>query len=601
MWKNMKIGTKIISLVLAGLVLMVIAEGFCIIQIRRMGSKVEEITKAGIPLTELFTEVAKLQMKSANMAFQLWLGQAPSKNQGSLTKEGFKKAREELEKVYGLLDEKIKEGESIVESRIRETKLETVRREFEYMKEHLRVIREEQAEYKALSRQAFDLLEQGKPQEIRALAEKVEKKRKEQTNQWVILLEAIKRFTQESKARLQQSQQTAEKVVLIILLLSIVIGFGSSIFITRSITQPLSIALGVANQLAEGDTSVKIDIDSKDEAGQLLKAMENMVHSIEKITKAAAEIAAGNLTVEVIPRSKSDTIGNALERMVENLQKQTREIIEGINVLTSSGSEISASTTQIASSATEIAAAVSEISTTVEELRQTFHLSNEKAKHVYDTAQKAVQISHGGKKVTSDTMDLMNRISEQMESIAESIVKLSEQSQAIGDIIATVDDLAEQSNLLAVNASIEAAKAGEQGKGFVVVAQEIRSLAEQSKKATAQVRTILNDIQKAISATVMATEQGSKAVEAGVKQSTQAGESIQILSNSVAEAAQAATQIVASGQQQQVGIDQVALSMDSMKQVSTQNADAAKQLEAAARNLNELAQRLKQMVERYRV
>src|SRR4028119_1286641 len=107
----------------------------------------------------------------------------------------------------------------------------------------------------------------------------------------------------------------------------------------------------------------------------------------------------------------------------------------------------------------------------------------------------------------------MQRIREQMEAIGESMMRLSEQSQAIGAIIATVDDLAQQSNLLAVNAAIEAAKAGEQGKGFAVVAQEVKSLADQSKQATTQVRTILNDIQKATGAAVMATEQGSKAVE----------------------------------------------------------------------------------------
>jgi len=128
-----------------------------------------------------------------------------------------------------------------------------------------------------------------------------------------------------------------------------------------------------------------------------------------------------------------------------------------------------------------------------------------------------------------------------MESIAESIVRLSEQSQAIGEIIATVNDLAEQSNLLAVNAAIEATKVGEQGKGFVVVAQEIKSLATQSKEATAQVRTLLGDIQKATSAAVLATEQGNKAVEAGVKQTAEAGDSIRLLADSVNEAAQAAT------------------------------------------------------------
>src|SRR5207302_9134131 len=117
-------------------------------------------------------------------------------------------------------------------------------------------------------------------------------------------------------------------------------------------------------------------------------------------------------------------------------------------------------------------------------------------------------------------------IQSQMESIAESIVRLSEQSQSIGEIISTVNDLAEQSNLLAVNAAIEAAKAGEQGKGFTVVAHEVKSLAEQSKQATSQVRAILSDIQRATNGAAMAVEQGAKAVEEGVRQSAEAGRSI---------------------------------------------------------------------------
>jgi len=179
--------------------------------------------------------------------------------------------------------------------------------------------------------------------------------------------------------------------------------------------------------------------------------------------------------------------------------------------------------------------------------------------------------------------------------------KLSEHSQAIGEIIATVNDLADQSNLLAVNAAIEAAKAGEQGKGFAVVAQEVRGLAEQSKQATAQVRAILTDIQKATSAAVMATEQGTKAVEAGVKQSADAGQAIRALGDSITESAQAATQIAASSQQQMVGTDQVALAMENIKQASTQNVAGTKQAETAAQNLHDLGQKLKQLVEKYKV
>ncbi|MHB9100993.1 MAG: methyl-accepting chemotaxis protein [Sulfuricella sp.] len=143
---------------------------------------------------------------------------------------------------------------------------------------------------------------------------------------------------------------------------------------------------------------------------------------------------------------------------------------------------------------------------------------------------------------------------------------------------------------------MEAAKAGEQGKGFAVVAQEIKSLAEQSKQATAQVRTILGDIQKATGTAVLATEQGNKAVEAGVQQSAQAGESIRLLADSVNEAAQAATQIAASSRQQLVGMDQVGMAMENIKQASAQNVAGARQAEVAAQSLHELGRKLSDMV-----
>jgi methyl-accepting chemotaxis protein len=160
-----------------------------------------------------------------------------------------------------------------------------------------------------------------------------------------------------------------------------------------------------------------------------------------------------------------------------------------------------------------------------------------------------------------------------------------------------VSDLAEQSNLLAVNAAIEAAKAGEQGKGFAVVAQEVRNMAEQSKQATVQVRGILNDIQKAISAAVMATEQGSKIVDSGVSQSNEVSQTIKVLADNANSSAQSALQISLSLQQLHTGMDQVSSAMENIRVASQQNVVGVKQTEKASISLRGLGEDLSRLVQ----
>jgi methyl-accepting chemotaxis protein len=381
-------------------------------------------------------------------------------------------------------------------------------------------------------------------------------------------------------------------------LIMAVVGF----LLTRDIAGPLNQVATIAGDIAKGNLGARLEESQRsDEIGTLLRAFSRMIATLREMVSAAQAIAAGDLRARVTPQSDVDALGNAFATMVDNLRRTTSDLAEAVNVLAASSSQILASTTQVASGAAETGTAIAQTTTTVEEVKQTALVSSQKAKYVSESAQRATQVGATGRKAVEAAVTGIQRIQTQVESIAESVVRLSEQSQAIGEIIATVNDLAEQSNLLAVNAAIEAAKAGEQGRGFAVVAQEVKSLAEQSKHATAQVRTILSDIQKATTAAVLATEQGSKAVEAGVLQSAEAGETIRQLVDSLTEAAQAASQITASSQQQLVGTDQVALAMENIKQASAQNVAGTRQTETAARNLNELGQRLKLLVVQYKM
>jgi len=387
----------------------------------------------------------------------------------------------------------------------------------------------------------------------------------------------------------------------IVTLFIVVVAF-MSYKITRHLTVNMARAVNAAERIAEGDVSnLDIRVSHKDETGLLLQSMQRIVESINSVSKAAERVARGDLTVEIRPQSEQDTLGKAIALMTEGIRHQTRGIIEAANVLASSVSEIMTSASEIAASASETATSVSETTVTAEEVRQTAKLSAEKALNVSEITKAVVEASQATYASVDETIEKMNMIRIQMESIAESIVKLSEQGQAIGEIVDTVSDLAEQSNLLAVNASIEAARAGEYGRGFAVVAQEVRALAEQSKAATVQIRSILSDIQKATSKSVLVSEQGSKAVAEGIRQSTETGISIRNLAGKVSEAADAASQILASSQQQAAGMDQIVFAMENINQASVQNAENIKTFESVTRDLNETAQRLHSLISSYKV
>ncbi len=190
----------------------------------------------------------------------------------------------------------------------------------------------------------------------------------------------------------------------------------------------------------------------------------------------------------------------------------------------------------------------------------------------------------------------MNSIRDQIGTVAETVVKLSDQTEAAEQIAQTSNMLAEQSNLLSVNAAIEAAGAGEHGKGFGVVADEIRNLATQSKQAVQQVRGILADIQHATDAAVMATEQGSKTIDLSLHEAGDSSTAIENLADSVEMSAQSSLQIAASTQQQLIGMDQISESMESINSASAQNAAAARQMETEVARLEQAAAALARAV-----
>jgi methyl-accepting chemotaxis protein len=451
--------------------------------------------------------------------------------------------------------------------------------------------------------EVISLIFQGKNEEGKKLGLHIQEERYQKMR--ALALEMAAKAKDRAAQRAQEADDAATRAIFIFIICSVVAVVISGILVmvlSRLIARPLQDISQVAEQISSGDLAVAMVMkDRQDEVGVLGQAVTRMIQYLKEMAGVADRLASRDFSVTVKPLSDKDVLGQAFAAMVTNIRELAREVRGGVEVLASAAGEIVAATAEISSSASEASAAVNETTATVSEANQAAQLSAQKAGYVSETAQKTEQIAQSGKKSMADLIDGMNIIRSQIDSIADSVLRLSEHSQVIGEINDAVNDLAEQSNLLAVNAAIEAARAGEQGKGFAVVAQEIRNLAEQSKQATGRIKGILSDIQKAMNAAVLATEQGTKSVEAGVKQSAVAGESIRTLADSIAESAQAAMQILASTQQQLVGMDQIVSAMENIKQASGQNLSAAQQTESAAHDLHAVGSKLKKLAESYRV
>jgi methyl-accepting chemotaxis protein len=330
------------------------------------------------------------------------------------------------------------------------------------------------------------------------------------------------------------------------------------------------------------------------------EVMERAVHSYSVF---AARVADGDLTATVEAQGDKDLreLAGSLNRMVSSLAEISGRIQSSAKEIGSSTSEILHSANEHGSSATQQSAAITQASATVQELRAAADEMARQAEVVAKEASDSVKVSDEGSNALAAIAGAMEEIRDRVASIATEIDALSERTQQIGDITATVNQLADRSNLLALNAGIEAARAGEHGRSFAVVADEVRGLAEQSKQATGRIESILNEVRQATLGAVRASEAGTQVVDHGLELTMQASEGVQSLAETIHRASAAAEQIASAAQQQSVGMDQIAESMNDLELSTTGFVEGASRSQTAAENLEALTSGLAEATARYRV
>jgi methyl-accepting chemotaxis protein len=337
-----------------------------------------------------------------------------------------------------------------------------------------------------------------------------------------------------------------------------------TVFILRSITRPIAKAADVAARLARGELPDEVDIGSAtDETGALLAAINKMLKYLD------------------------------LRRTIDTL----KELAE---MLTTAMTELEAQAVENDRAITRQAAALQETQVTSQEIKQTSRLAAEKAEGVLVIAERAEVTSRSGATAIERSLSGLAEIKTQAEEIAAKIGDLNERTQQIGTITQTVKDLADQSNMLALNAAIEAVRSGEHGKGFGVVAREIRSLADQSIQATNRVNEILDSVASSIRMAVAMVEKGGQRMEAGVLEVRTSGDSLRTLSEIVHESSQSARQIAAAVSQQDAGIGQVFRAISDQSLLMEETLKRVESTRSAIGTVKQATERVAALAGRYR-
>jgi len=420
-----------------------------------------------------------------------------------------------------------------------------------------------------------------------------------------------------------------------------IIALGAALFVllvvSKNIAEPVRALAKGAVEVVRGNLEVSIDIRTKNELGVLARNFNMMVASIntglealqqekasveQKVRDAVRdaeeqreylsnsvdtmlavmqEFAAGDLTVHLVPERK-DAIGELYEgfnQAVDNIRQMMLQVTEAVQTTASAASEISAATEELSASANEQKLQTREVAMEVAQVASATGQSASSAQMARTIVETSGQAAEEGSEIVTQTVTKIERIAIVVQTSAQTVEQLGHSSQEIGEILGVINKIADQTNLLALNAAIEAARAGEHGRGFAVVADEVRLLAEGTAKATKQIATIVHRIQAETNNAVKTIQSGKSEVQSGIDLAQKANTALHEILSSSHKVSEVVQNIVVASQEQADTSVHTAERIQQMLFATNEAANGISQIARSATNLNTLTQDLRDLVSRF--
>jgi methyl-accepting chemotaxis protein len=419
----------------------------------------------------------------------------------------------------------------------------------------------------------------------------------------------------------------------------------------NSLIENVKTQVSAAERIADGDLNVEVKVKSEKDAlnkafVKVVKSLKDLVSEATMLSKAGVEgrlstrgnagnfkggykdiVQGVNETLDAVikptqegagvleimaqgdftPRVSGNYLGdhqllkNSINKMGESVGAILNQVKEAVQATASASTEISSSTEQMAAGAQEQSSQASEVAAAVEEMSKTILETTKNSSSASEASKKAGQIAKEGGAVVNQTIAGINRIADVVKESAATVQQLGKSSDQIGEIVQVIDDIADQTNLLALNAAIEAARAGEQGRGFAVVADEVRKLAERTTKATKEIAVMIKQIQKDTSGAVESMNQGTVEVEKGKELANKAGDSLKQIITGAESVVDLITQVAAASEEQSAASEQISKNIEGISSVTQESAAGVQQIARAAEDLNRLTSGLEALVAKFKI